>query len=171
MEASQTLRGRGSENLQANTQSCVRAVETPSPEPATLSPPKLSPPPYFNINRSPHMPTNIYHHEVQPTPGWARTLTCSFEQLNLDEESSCCSDTPFPGQCPPWTSTVSAEEYARGWKTQGDRLLLFFWPHRVACRILVPWPGNEPGPWQWKHRVLTTGLSGNSPESRHLEKL
>ena len=22
----------------------------------------------------------------------------------------------------------------------------FFWPHRVACRILVPWPGIEPVP-------------------------
>ena len=51
----------------------------------------------------------------QLPPGWARTLTCSFEQLNLGEESSCCSDTPFPGQCPPWTSAVSAGGCARGW--------------------------------------------------------
>ena len=33
----------------------------------------------------------------------------------------------------------------------------------MACRILVPWPGIEPGPQQWKCRVLTTGLPGNSP--------
>ena len=31
----------------------------------------------------------------------------------------------------------------------------------MACRILVPWPGIEPGPWQWKCRVLTTGPPGN----------
>ena len=23
---------------------------------------------------------------------------------------------------------------------------IFFWPRRVACGILVPWPGIEPGP-------------------------
>ena len=38
-----------------------------------------------------------------------------------------------------------------------------FWLHHVACGILAPWPGIEPGP-QWKHGVLTTGLPGNSPE-------
>ena len=40
---------------------------------------------------------------------------------------------------------------------------LFFWPRHVACRILVPWPGIEPRPRQWKRRVLTTGPPGNSP--------
>ena len=29
-------------------------------------------------------------------------------------------------------------------------------PRILVCRILVPWPGIEPGPWQWKHRVLAT---------------
>ena len=38
----------------------------------------------------------------------------------------------------------------------------FFWLHHVACRILVPQPRMEPGPWQWKHRVLTTGPPWNS---------
>ena len=33
-----------------------------------------------------------------------------------------------------------------------------------ACEILVPWPGTERRPYQWKHQVLTTGLAGNSPE-------
>ena len=28
--------------------------------------------------------------------------------------------------------------------------------------FLVPWPGIEPRPWQWKHWVLTTGPPGNS---------
>ena len=34
----------------------------------------------------------------------------------------------------------------------------------MACRILVPWPGIEPGPWQWKRQVLTTKLPGNSQD-------
>ena len=36
------------------------------------------------------------------------------------------------------------------------------WPRCTACRILVPPPETEPGPQQWKYRVLTTGLPGNS---------
>ena len=36
-----------------------------------------------------------------------------------------------------------------------------FWPHHSPCRILVLWPGIEPRPQQWKHRVLTTGPPGN----------
>ena len=38
-----------------------------------------------------------------------------------------------------------------------------FWPRCAACRILVPRPGTEPGPRQWKRQVLTTGPPGNSP--------
>ena len=34
--------------------------------------------------------------------------------------------------------------------------------HHVACRILVPWPGIELHPWQWKQRVLTARLTGDS---------
>ena len=30
-----------------------------------------------------------------------------------------------------------------------------------ACEILVPQPGIEPVPLQWKHRVLITGLPGS----------
>ena len=37
-----------------------------------------------------------------------------------------------------------------------------FWPHRKACVIFVPRPGDEPGPQQWKHWIRTTGLPGNS---------
>ena len=44
----------------------------------------------------------------------------------------------------------------------------FFWPYCAACRILVPWPGIEPGPWQWKPQVLTTGPPGNSLQLRIL---
>ena len=31
---------------------------------------------------------------------------------------------------------------------------------------LVPWPGIEPWPLYWEHRVLTTGPPGNSPRGR-----
>ena len=43
-------------------------------------------------------------------------------------------------------------------------LFVCFWPHSVAWGILVPWPGIEPVPLQWKHRVLTTGPPGNSQD-------
>ena len=39
---------------------------------------------------------------------------------------------------------------------------LIDWPHRAACRILVPRPGIELRPRQWKRWVLTTGPPGNS---------
>ena len=32
----------------------------------------------------------------------------------------------------------------------------FFWPCHITCRILVPWPGIEPQPQQWKLQVLTS---------------
>ena len=37
----------------------------------------------------------------------------------------------------------------------------FLWPHHVACGILVSWPGVKLELWQWKPRVLTSGLPGN----------
>ena len=41
-----------------------------------------------------------------------------------------------------------------------------------ACRLLVPQPGIEPGPWQQKHRVLTPGPPGNSQDCTNFaEKL
>ena len=41
-------------------------------------------------------------------------------------------------------------------------MYLFIWPHWVACGILVPWPGIQHGPLQWKHSILTTGPPGKS---------
>ena len=41
-------------------------------------------------------------------------------------------------------------------------ILFYFCPCHVACGNLVPRPGIEPRPWQWKHRVLTIGQPGNS---------
>ena len=37
-----------------------------------------------------------------------------------------------------------------------------FKPCHVACGILLPLPGTQPVPLQWKHRALTTGPSGKS---------
>ena len=38
--------------------------------------------------------------------------------------------------------------------------VLFVWLRCVACRILVPLPGTEPMPLQWKHQVLATRPQG-----------
>ena len=45
---------------------------------------------------------------------------------------------------------------------QNSAALFVFCLHCTVCRILVPRPGIEPGPQQWKHWVLTTGKPGNS---------
>ena len=34
--------------------------------------------------------------------------------------------------------------------------------HHDACGILVPWPGSELRPWQWKRQVSTSGPPANS---------
>ena len=44
-------------------------------------------------------------------------------------------------------------------------LCFYFWPYSVACRISVPQPVTEPGPQQWKPRILTTRPTGNSPDT------
>ena len=51
------------------------------------------------------------------------------------------------------------------WCNQTFLFLLFclFWLRRTACRILVPWPGLNPGLQQWKCWILTSGQPGNSP--------
>ena len=41
-------------------------------------------------------------------------------------------------------------------------LFLFVCSFR-SCGILVPWPGINPCPLQWKCRVVTAGLPGKSP--------
>ena len=42
----------------------------------------------------------------------------------------------------------------------------FFWQchSTTQSRILAPRPGIEPGPQQWKLKVLTPGLPGNYPK-------
>ena len=40
--------------------------------------------------------------------------------------------------------------------------VVFFWPHHAACGILVPQPGIEPRPPQWKLGILTSGPPGKS---------
>ena len=41
-------------------------------------------------------------------------------------------------------------------------LSFFFWTCSMACGISVSDQGLNLGPQEWKHRVLTTGLPGNS---------
>lgn len=40
-----------------------------------------------------------------------------------------------------------------------------FWQHYAACRILVVWPGIEPGPPQWKPGILKTRPPGKSQDA------
>ena len=46
----------------------------------------------------------------------------------------------------------------------GFFVLVVVCPPHEACGILVPLPRIEPRPWQWKRRILTTGLPGNSQD-------
>ena len=48
------------------------------------------------------------------------------------------------------------------WRGNPETFPAFFFPCHTACRISVPWPGLEPGLWQWKCRILTARPSGNS---------
>ena len=41
-------------------------------------------------------------------------------------------------------------------------LFIYFWPHCMACGILLSWPGVDPGPPAMKPWVLTTGPPGKS---------
>ena len=59
-------------------------------------------------------------------------------------------------------STFSIHNFTLLMYSDESNFSLFLWPYCMACRVLVPWPGIEPRPWQWKHQVLTTGLPGNS---------
>ena len=47
-----------------------------------------------------------------------------------------------------------------------DFFFFFFWPCSTACGILVPNQGSNPCPLQWKPRVLTTGPTGKSLNSK-----
>ena len=70
-------------------------------------------------------------------------------------------------------STAAAPFYIPTNSTQGFHFLqilanicyflfcfVFFWLCQAACGILVPRPGIEPAPLQWKRGVLTTGPPG-----------
>ena len=48
--------------------------------------------------------------------------------------------------------------------------LFFFFFGQAVCGSQFPNQGLNPGPQQWKHQVLTTGLPGNSLSSRFLQK-
>ena len=60
----------------------------------------------------------------------------------------------------PVTSSLGLIHFLE-WLTELTFLFFHFWPRLEACGFLVPQPGIEPGPWQRKLQVLTTGLPGN----------
>ena len=47
--------------------------------------------------------------------------------------------------------------------------LSVYLPCFMACGILVPQPGMEPHPLQWKYEALTTGLPGRLPKCSHFK--
>ena len=45
----------------------------------------------------------------------------------------------------------------------GRDFIYLFWSEYRVCGILVPWPGSNLCPLQWKYKVLTTGPPGKFP--------
>ena len=62
---------------------------------------------------------------------------------------------------------MGSKRVGHNWMTEQQQQYLLsiylFWPHHVACKILVPQPQIRPSEiWQWKLRVLTTRPPGKS---------
>ena len=56
------------------------------------------------------------------------------------------------------TSEAAPQGNKKRWAQFRDKCpMLFFWPNCEVCGILVPQPGYNPWPLQWKHGVLATG--------------
>ena len=62
-------------------------------------------------------------------------LICISQTLVMSTIFSC---TYWPSVCFLWKMTIQVH----------CPLKNFFWPHCMACGILVPWPGIKPSPWQ-----------------------
>ena len=54
-------------------------------------------------------------------------------------------------------------EHSEFFRLARVNILLCFWLHSAAHRILAPGPGIQPVPLQRKHRLQTTGPPGNPP--------
>ena len=95
--------------------------------------------------------------------GWHhRPNGCEFEQTPGDSEGqgslACCSSwvTKSQTRLSDWTTTATTISFIY-------LFIYLFWPHHVACMILVPQPRIRPSEiWQWKLRVLTTRPPGKS---------
>ena len=74
----------------------------------------------------------------------------------------CLGSIGQRGHCS-WVSAALASAHPTS-----SRVFFFFWLHKEACGILVPWPGVEPGPSTVEGAVLTSGLPGNSPHGTFL---
>jgi len=60
----------------------------------------------------------------------------------------------------PHSETGSLHRWVKMMPLDIYMFVLFVWLRCVACRILVPLPGTEPMPLQWKHQVLATRPRG-----------
>ena len=86
-----------------------------------------------------------------PTPLW--TVTTSYVSFIIQPKTK----QPFKsGQIWFWFWFLWGV-FCFLWGESSFFFFFFFWPCYMVCRILVPWPGIEPRPWQWKRQVLTTG--------------
>ena len=100
-------------------------------------------------------PSQIHCHHCGLLPTFITEENDTF-QLELNENENF-----FPSQFFPVTNPLNSI-YKLGHQVEILLFFLFFCLHPTAWRILVPWPGIEPGPCHWKRGVLTTGLPGNS---------
>ena len=126
--------------------------------------------------QKPDWPLSWSHHSAGagPCPGWGPSMVwpgahpCSLGVQGY----SAKAHLPGPLQTLPhshphplapfrtWCGRQEAVVACMVWTPWQLLSQLFFWLLHVPCGILVPGPGMETGPWQW--RCLTTQLPGNS---------
>ena len=74
--------------------------------------------------------------------------------------SAACGILPDQGSNP---CALHWQADSQPLRHQGSPHSFFFLPRCAAWSISVPQPGIEPGPWQWKPRILITRPPGNAP--------
>ena len=98
---------------------------------------------------------------AQLTTPWPSHRTCTeTTALPAQDESATIADTVLDGSWKFYTShtTTVSTECRKPW--------CFSFVGCTAWLVgsYCPDLGWNPGPWQWKHQVLTTGPPGNSPK-------
>ena len=101
---------------------------------------------------------------VKNRGAWRTAVHGVFSSLTRDWTSA-----PLQWKCGFLTTGLpgnSLEFYLiRDWKPWKGPWCIWVLLCQPACRILVLWPGIEPGPWQWKCWGLTTGPPMSSQEA------